>query len=365
MYTRAVLDALFTLPTAHDHQFYLWLSGAALTPLPDWLIQYQRRWNYSNVHWCITQQPNKWLTSQFIMTGRPSWQRLFEQTIDVVWMPNLAFAPTPDRITPVVCTVHDLSFERYSECLTLKGKLRHHFIRPRQLLQHAAGIIAVSEHTRRDLVELYGISESAITMVHSACPASTEGTALEKQSISHPHNTSDTITILCISTIEPRKNIDGLLDAFVLLHQDYPATELVVIGGPGWKSHTTQQRLRSTPGVRWLEYVDETTKADYLRTADIFVYPSIYEGFGFPPLEAQAAGVPVIVGNHSSLPEVVGDGAMFVNVMNLNSIRRALESLVTDTHLRQQLISAGFQNLQRFHWTQTATNTLHTIIQSI
>jgi glycosyltransferase involved in cell wall biosynthesis len=155
-----------------------------------------------------------------------------------------------------------------------------------------------------------------------------------------------------VGTVEPRKNLDRLLDSW----QDLPASvrdpfDLVAIGPEGWQSAQTMARLRSpTLGLRYLGYVPEPDLPALTAGAAIFLYPSLYEGFGFPVAQAMAAGVPVITSNLSSLPEITGGAALLVDPHSVAEIRAALDRLLTSPATRAQLSQAGRVQARRFHW---------------
>ncbi|HLD21494.1 MAG TPA: glycosyltransferase family 1 protein, partial [Patescibacteria group bacterium] len=171
--------------------------------------------------------------------------------------------------------------------------------------------------------------------------------------------------IVSLSTIEPRKNIDSLLAAFRLLRTQHPNVQLVIVGGAGWKSKRILEQIQRAKNVQYVGYVDEQMKQELLKHACLFVYPSLYEGFGFPPLEAQAASVPVIVGFHSSLPEVLGESALYADVLDVHSLMRAMHHLFVDESLRMLYIKKGFENAQRFSWSRAAQQTLNILTSQV
>jgi alpha-1,3-rhamnosyl/mannosyltransferase len=163
-----------------------------------------------------------------------------------------------------------------------------------------------------------------------------------------------------VGTVEPRKNVDRLLDTW----QTLPASvreqfDLVVAGPEGWQSTGTLARLRApAPGVRYLAYVPEPDLPSVTAGATVFVYPSLYEGFGFPVAQAMAAGVPVITSNLSSLPEVTGGAAALIDPHSQAELRAALERLLTSPATRAQLSTAGRIQAQRFRWDTCARQSL-------
>jgi glycosyltransferase involved in cell wall biosynthesis len=249
-----------------------------------------------------------------------------------------------------VVTIHDLTFKRFPDLLQKEtlSNLDHQMQRE---LAHADGVICVSESTRRDLLEFYDIDPSRATTILSglAPPAAVTlpaGPALPGR------------YILFVSTIEPRKNLDVLLDAYARLRARgaYDGA-LVVVGRVGWKSESIIPRLRAA-GVHHLDYVPAPQLAAIYRDAEVFVFPSIYEGFGFPLLEAMAYGVPSIAARSSSLPEIGGDAALYFDPRDARALETLMEQVITDPALRQRLGAAGRARAAQFRWDIAAEKTL-------
>lgn len=346
VYTRELLRALFDLPEASGHTFVLFVNGVHVG---ESIVQLQKEWAAAPVEWRVRRMPNKLLTLAHSVSGKPSLQWMFGE-IDAVFVPNVQFFPWRDKSVPFVMTVHDLSFERYRDCLSMKGRLRHRLIWPRKMIRAAERVVAVSHHTAGDVEALYTTAPHKTQTIY---PGLAPRVARPKAAAVLPER-----YVLSLATIEPRKNIEALLDAFALVRKQNPDVELVVAGSAGWKSARTVQRLHATEGVHYFGYVDEAFKQQLLQQATAFVYPSVYEGFGFPPLEAQESGVPVLVGNHSSLPEVLGNSAIYADVMDIDSLARGMSHLLTDVALRDRLIQEGHNNTQRFQWSNSARHLL-------
>jgi glycosyltransferase involved in cell wall biosynthesis len=166
--------------------------------------------------------------------------------------------------------------------------------------------------------------------------------------------------ILYLGTVEPRKNIDGIIRGYnelrTMNHElgDY---KLVIAGGKGWKSKNIYKEWELSKfkdDIKFLGYIDSADRAYLYNLAAVFVYPSFYEGFGFPPLEAMACGLPVVASYASSLPEVAGEAALMVDPYNINDIARALTEILTDDNLRKKLIARGLEQAKKFSWQKTA-----------
>ena len=225
-----------------------------------------------------------------------------------------------------------------------------------QLARRADRLIAVSESTRNDAVRAFDIAPEKITTIHSGIadaffdpPAERVQEVRTRYGLARPF-------VLFVGTIEPRKNLDLLLDAFESLPLRLREQYRLVIAGPvGWHAGRTLQRLRL---VRYLGYVPEVDLAPLTAAAEVFVYPSLYEGFGFPVAQAMAAGVPVITSNVSSLPEVVGNAALLIDPRSQNELHTAMARLLTSPELRISLAAAGRERARAFRWDRCAAKSL-------
>ena len=226
--------------------------------------------------------------------------------------------------------------------------------------KRANGLVAVSESTRHDAVQVLGLHPETIQVIYPGVAETyfeaTAGTGARAQLESQLKYGIKKPYALYVGTVEPRKNLDRLLDAW----QTLPATvreqfDLVLAGPEGWQSVKTLARLRlATAGIRYLGYVPEPDLPGITAGATVFVYPSLYEGFGFPVAQAMAAGVPVITSNVSSLPEVTGGAAVLIDPHSPAELRDALNRLLTSPAARTQMADAGRIRAQHFRWDQCA-----------
>jgi glycosyltransferase involved in cell wall biosynthesis len=224
-------------------------------------------------------------------------------------------------------------------------------------------MLAVSESTRRDLVARYPGAAGKTSVVYEAAdPAFGEPRAdcadlLRRLGVETPY-------VLATGTLEPRKNLPRLIEAFAGLPDNVVgARRLLLAGAKGWAARDTETWVSRHAGrVQALGYVSDPDLACLYQQADVFCYPSLYEGFGLPVLEAMAAGVAVITSNVSSLPEVGGDAAAYVDPMDVASIRDQLELLLSDSSARAELARRGPRQAARFSWRRTAEETLATLM---
>jgi alpha-1,3-rhamnosyl/mannosyltransferase len=218
--------------------------------------------------------------------------------------------------------------------------------------KQAAGLIAVSENTRRDAIRILGLRPEIIQTIYPGVPQSFfEATADSAVAVCRKYGLARPYA-LYVGTVEPRKNLDRLLDSWQSLPESVRESfDLVAAGPEGWQSSATMGRLRSpTPGLRYLGYVPEQDLPALTAGATVFLYPSLYEGFGFPVAQAMAAGVPVLTSNLSSLPEITGGAALLVDPHSIAEIRTALDRLLTSPATRAQLAQAGRVQARRFQW---------------
>jgi glycosyltransferase involved in cell wall biosynthesis len=226
-------------------------------------------------------------------------------------------------------------------------------------------ILTYSEHTKQDAVATLGIDAEIIRVTPLA--AHEQFRPLEDQhqvrAVLEKHGLTKHPYVLNIGTLEPRKNITRLLEAFHRLkQQDYALEhELVLVGAKGdlheaiWE---TLHRLQLEAQVRWLGHVPFEDLPALLNGADLFVYPSLYEGFGLPPLEALSCGTPVVASSSTSLPEVVGDAGVLVDPLSVEQLAEAMRRVLTDAPLRAALRDKALRRAQTFSWEKTARLTL-------
>lgn len=359
LYTRELVQAMLRLPEAAAHEFVLFGNGVSVnTEMLDALSTKQ------NVTLRFRRLPNKVLNLSLLLGGgrAPGWEWMFGAGADIAFVPGVHFLPYADESLPYVLTMHDVSYAVYPECFSIRRRLWHRLLRPERVVGNARRIVSVSEHTATAVHDVYGVAQEQIHAIHSGIPRVQGNEHHRSPTVKRP---TDTPVFLTLCTIEPRKNIDTLLDAFIQVRARLPQARLVVAGGPGWKSRELLERMRKEDGVEYRGYVSEGEKARLLQDADVFLYPSLYEGFGFPPLEAQLAGVPVIAGMHSSLPEVLGNSALYTDVLNVEELARTMYHAATSEVLRRDHIHRGKYNALRFSWHTAAQHTLNVITSSI
>lgn len=247
-----------------------------------------------------------------------------------------------------VITIHDLTYKRFPDLLQKETLDNLEALMTREIAL-ADAVICVSEATRDDLLQHYRIDPRRAVAIHSGLPSLPDAQPVAGLPEKY---------LLFVSTVEPRKNLGVLLDAYARLRKSGAyAGSLVVAGKVGWKADAIAGRL-GEPGVVHLDYVPPGQLATLYQRADAFVFPSIYEGFGFPVLEAMANGAPVIAARSSSLPEVAGDAALFFEPADASALTSQIERVIADERLRSELIERGLARAAQFRWEETAARTM-------
>jgi glycosyltransferase involved in cell wall biosynthesis len=261
---------------------------------------------------------------------------------------------------PTVLTVHDLIYRRFPQH---HKRLNYWYLNLAMPLfvRRANAIIAISQATKRDLIQHYGTPADKIHVIYEAAathfqPASPTQIQQTKQRYKLPER-----YIIVVGTIEPRKNYSRLLQALAQLRRDYPDVALVVVGGLGWLYEDFLAQIEALAAKEWVLFPgfvpDEDLPALY-SGATLMAIPSVYEGFGLPLLEAMACGVPVISSQTSSLPELGGDAALYIDPYEVASMVEVLNQTLADADLRAELRAKGLAQAQRFSWDQAARQTL-------
>ncbi len=273
---------------------------------------------------------------------------------DVFHASNLVRSP-PRNTKVTTATLHDLTTFTMPEMHTA-GNIAADRAFAENIVKKAARLIAVSEHTRQDAIKLLRIPSEKIDVIHHGVPDRYfAATPAEAASVAAKHNLQRPYILFC-STIEPRKNLDVLLDAYALLSPSLKENfDLVIAGMPGWSSHPTVERLKNSgSSVRYLGYVAEEDMPGLTRGATVFVYPSLYEGFGLPLAQAMAAGVPSITSAVSSMPEIAGDGALLIDPKSVEEIRAAITHLLLSPSARETLAANAKLQAANYHWEDSA-----------
>jgi glycosyltransferase involved in cell wall biosynthesis len=287
---------------------------------------------------------------------------------DLVHIPHLFWLPR-NLPCPYVMTVHDL-LEHMAQTHGLSNLKRSaHFYSTRWVLQGAARILAVSNFTKNELHKMFEIPAGSIAVVHNAIDGRFlhgHATDADRQFLAERYQITYPF-LLYAGSISPHKNLVRIIETFSALKAElekedkYPDLKLIIIGDELSK-HPDLRRTVIRGGVqndvRFLGFVPIDVLRIFYDVAKVFVFPSLYEGFGLPPLEAMAHGTPVLTSNTSSIPEVVDDAAVLVNPENIFEMMRALRLVLLDSALRERLKQKGYEQVKKFSWDDSASKTL-------
>ena len=278
--------------------------------------------------------------------------------------PDFVLAPTAK---PGIVTIHDLSYLVHPEC-AVPGVARYLRAAVPPSLARAAAIFADSEATKRDLQTYYDIAPDRVDVVYAAVsPRFRVMTAAECAAVAIKYALPEPF-VLAGGTLEPRKNYVRLFEAYALASTRVALPQLVVFGRRGWMYEdilAAPARLGIADRVRFLEFLDDKDLPAMYNLAKAFVYPSIYEGFGLPPLEALACGTPTLVSDAASLPEVVGTAALMVAPTDIDGMAAQLIRVLTDDDTRAMLRTSGPVQAESFSWTTAAESVLRQYAQLI
>lgn len=346
-YATNLIEALAQVDSVNEYTLYVTTAEAR--------ARFSQRWPNFRVQTTLPHTP-------LIRIPLTLAAELRKRPVDVL---HVQFTAPPFSPCPVVVSVHDLSFEHLPQTFNRRSRTQLR-LTVRHSVKKAARILTLSEHTRRDMIETYGTSPERITAIPLAAPSYFGRVREERelQRVRHIYGIEGDY-ILCVSSIQPRKNLPRLVRAYESLRNKRgpgKLPKLVLVGKCAWLYDETLRSIeegRMKDSIILTGYVPQSDLPALYSGSICFVYPSYFEGFGLPPLEAMKCGTPVIAGNRTSLPEVVGDAGILVDPFDVNAIAAAIERLVDDPDLRQQLSVKGVARSRLFDWNETARRTLN------
>lgn len=286
-----------------------------------------------------------------------------------VWLPRLAkrhgidILHSPANIAPLfykgksIINIHDLCFVVNPQWYSFAFRTLYNFVIP-QLAKRATKVITNSNNSKNDLLQYFKLPAEKVSLVYWAVD--------DVFTLPQPEDkTEDGMVrddyILYVGSLEPRKNINALIESYEKLRHDFPAikTKLILIGGESPLFATVQLKAREfRDDVIFKGFVTDQELGEFYRNARLVAYPSLYEGFGLPPLEAMASGAPVVTSSTSSIPEVVGRAAVLVDPRNRDQLARAMHRVLTDSSLRASMVRSGAEQVAKFNWYRVARSVL-------
>jgi glycosyltransferase involved in cell wall biosynthesis len=348
--------------------------------------------NLANVELCESKIPNRLLDLFSQTFKRPTIDKFLGPPageagdLDIFFSPHFLPVALSEGCKRVI-TFHDLSFKHHHQFFSSSRKLWHFLTFPKFQARKADKIITDSQSTKEDLIKIYGINPEKIKVIYLGIsedfiPLKKDNPELEK--VKKKYSLSKNF-ILYFGTIEPRKNLISVIKAFELAKERFlnPDSEtnwrgfegivigkkkdafsdlkLVIAGARGWLYRGIFRAVKSSrykKDIIFTGLIEDEDKPYLYNLAKAFVYPSFFEGFGFPPLEAMACGIPTIVSNASSLSEVVGDGAIMIDPYNADELAYAIKKVLEVEDLRENLIKRGLKQAKKFDWDKTAEEVL-------
>jgi glycosyltransferase involved in cell wall biosynthesis len=352
-YATNLIEALAQVDSVNEYTLYVTTAEAQ--------ARFSQRWPNFRVQTTLPHTP-------LIRIPLTLAAELRKHPVDVL---HVQFTAPPFCPCPVVVSVHDLSFEHLPQTFNRRSRTQLR-LTVRHSVRRAARILTLSEHTRRDMIETYGTSPERITAIPLAAPSYFGRVQEEKelQRVRHIYGIEGDY-ILCVSSIQPRKNLPRLVRAYASLRNKRgpgKLPKLVLVGKCAWLYDETLRSIeegKMKDSVILTGYVPQSDLPALYSGSVCFVYPSYFEGFGLPPLEAMKCGTPVIAGNRTSLPEVVGDAGILVDPFDVSAIAAAIERIVDDSDFRHQLSVRGLARSRIFDWRETARRTLNVYEQVV
>ncbi len=374
----AIQTADLDAPRVDGTRVYLWQllrRFGSLAPDDAFTLYHRTSFNphitppdFSNYYVRSLPQPLLWTQTRLAFS-------LYQDKPNALWMPvqSMPFFKNPKMISTV--TIHDLAFRYFPQHFPLRDRYKL-FLLASLAIHRAHKIIAVSRHTKKDILHFYpDIDPEKITVVHhgydsSMFSAKEEKDVRKKEKCLQSFGIGKSRYLLYVGALQPRKNIEMLIGAFNVLKkkESFSDIKLVLAGERAWLWESIERKRNQSP---YREDIIMTGKLPFCdivtlyKNASLFVYPSLYEGFGLPVLEGFGAGVPVVCSRVSSLPEVGGDGAVYFDPYSESDLVASLEKLLSDEVLCQWYIERGREQLKHFSWDKCAKKTLDVIRKDV
>ena len=301
--------------------------------------------------------------------------KLSKQIIDLLWnssvpkkwvlgnvdiLHSTTFCAPRDHFGKLIVTIYDISFLTLPEC-HIEANRQHCLQGTLDAVRYADRLIAISNHGKEELIKMFNADPRKVAVTHLAAKDIFVPRAPEEQEVVLAKYRLPRDFIFTVGSCEPRKNIITLIRAYAGLPESTKSGHpLVIAGGKGWLNSDLNTLVESLPSgqIRHIGYVAEQDLPALYSAASIFVYPSLYEGFGLPILEAMSCGTPVIASNTSSMPEIGGEAALYFDPTDTNQLIRRMLELIDNAAMKAKLRQKGFDNAHRFSWKKTAMETL-------
>ena len=350
-YARELITALLALESQHQYVIFGATGGLETD---NWRLKIQG----DRVRFRTLPLSDDWAARLWHRLRLPIPVETITGALDIFYSPDFVLPPTR-RATRTLLTVHDLSFLYYPEHFVPKLVSYLNQVVPRSV-NRADRVLADSEATRTDLITHLGTPPDKVDVLYGGVDPRfrPEPEPRERERLQDRYDIGDRPYVLAVGTLQPRKNYVRLIRAFSQLTNQQPP-QLLIAGGRGWlHENIFAEAEKHSDRVHILGFVDDADLPALYRNATLFAFPSLYEGFGFPVLEAMACGVPVVCSNASSLPEVAGDAALLIEPSNTDELAAAMARALEDTDLRRDMVARGFVHAAQFTWERAARQLL-------
>ncbi|MGH1541618.1 MAG: glycosyltransferase family 4 protein [Arenicella sp.] len=328
-----------------DHELHLYHTRANQESLPQWPAQY---------HQIKPHNPLLRIPLSFPMALR-------RDKIDVA---HFQYVAPPLCHCPTVVMVHDISYEFFPEFFNPLARKRMQLLIPFSA-RKSSHVLTVSEYSKKQIVETYGIDEEKVTVTYNGVSDQFRqiDSDIELEKTLQRFALKSNPFILAVGNLQPRKNIERLIRVYCKLRQSEKITQkLVLVGKLDYRGHAIEQQINSSGmqnDIITTGYVSDDELISLYNRADFFVYPSYYEGFGLPVIEAMACGTAVITSRVSSIPEVGGEAALYIDPHSDDDLQQQILCIANDANLRSSLVEQGLIQAKKFNWETTATQTLN------
>lgn len=354
-----------------------WYSGTGIGTYTQQILKYMLKFDTFNeyyLYWCgtnyvdIAKQDNV-----TISISSKKHHRFFEEyfvpqnlkarEIDIYHVPQNGIGLPSKKSAIYLSTIHDLIPYIMPETVG-RGYLKRFISQMPQIIQNSDMIITVSEFSKRDIIRIFDVEEDKVKVTPLAADEYFKPMDKEtaKEYLKIKYNIEGEF-LLYLGGFSPRKNVKSILVAFSRIHKNLSKDNKVVIIGPSKDDHSYLIGLCDSLGIKdkviFTGYVPYEDLPYFYNSCSVFVYPSLYEGFGLPPLEAMSCRAPVITSNVSSIPEVVGDGAVLINPFDTEELVGAMEKVIEDDNIRNDIAERGYIRSKEFSWSKTAAMTLN------
>ncbi|MCX7883666.1 MAG: glycosyltransferase family 4 protein [Caloramator sp.] len=354
-----------------------WYAGTGIGTYTQQVLKYILSFDSSNqyhLYWCGTNYKELSNSSNVtISIASKKHHRFFEEyfipeniknkSIDIYHVPQNGIGLPHKKSCLYISTIHDLIPYIMPETVG-RGYLKRFISQMPEIIQNSDTIITVSEFSKNDIIRIFDVPEDKIKVTYLAADSFFKPIEknIAKEFVKSNYNI-DSDYILYLGGFSPRKNVKSLIVAYSRIYKDIKDDIKLVILGPSKDDHSYLIELCTSLGVRdrviFTGFVPYEHLPYFYNASTVFVYPSLYEGFGLPPLEAMSCKIPVITSNVSSIPEVTGDGALLINPFDTEDLKCALEKMLQDEKLRYEIAEKGYIRSREFSWTKTAANTLN------